>query len=96
MNNEALQKPLRFKTHTLTIDDRERISITGVIDVDSFNEQAIRLLTEAGELRIEGVDLHITKLSLDEGLVMLEGDIYGLEYSDGVEERGSLFGRLFK
>ena len=92
--NEA--NTMRIRAHTIHIDNREAISVTGVKDVDSFNEQAIRLLTEAGELRIEGVDLHITKLSLDEGLVMLEGDIYGLEYSDGVEERGSLFGRLFK
>lgn len=86
----------RMRSHSIHIDDRRLMSVSGVKDVDSFNEQAIRLLTEAGELRIEGVDLHITKLSLDEGLVMLEGDIYAMEYSDGVEERGSLFGRLFK
>ena len=78
-------------THVKTED----ICVTGVKDVDSFNEQFVQLLTEAGELRIEGADLHITKLNLDEGQVMLEGEISALEYAEG-EERGSLLGRIFR
>ena len=68
--------------------------MTGVKDVDSFNEQFVQLLTEAGELRIEGAELHITKLNLDEGQVMLEGGDIALEYAEG-EERG-LLGRIFR
>lgn len=63
--------------------------------MDSFNEQFIQLLTEAGELRIEGMDLHITKLNLDEGQIMLEGEITAMEYAEA-EERGSLLGRIFR
>jgi len=85
----------RIRTHSIHIDDRRLVSVYGVKDVDSFNEQWVQLLTEAGELRIEGTDLHITKLSLDEGHVMLEGAVCAMEYSDG-EERGSLLGRLFR
>lgn len=71
------------------------MSVSGVKDVDSFNEQFVQLLTEAGELRIEGADLHITKLNLDEGQIMLEGEITAMEYAEA-EERGSLFGRIFR
>ena len=85
----------RIRSHSIHIDDRRLMSVYGVKDVDSFNEQWVQLLTEAGELRIEGCGLHITKLNLDEGQVMLEGEITALEYSDA-EERGSLLGRLFR
>ncbi len=95
MQDQRLLEGGRIRNHSIHIDDRRLISVTGVKDVDSFNEQFVQLLTEAGELRIEGADLHITKLNLDEGQVMLEGEISALEYAGG-EERGSLLGRIFR
>ena len=94
MQDQRLLEGGRIRSHSIHIDDRRLISVTGVKDVDSFNEQFVQLLTEAGELRIEGAELHITKLNLDEGQVMLEGEISALEYAEG-EERGSLLGRIF-
>ena len=81
MQDQRLLEGGRIRSHSIHIDDRRLISVTGVKDVDSFNEQFVQLLTEAGELRIEGADLHITKLNLDEGQVMLEGEISALEYA---------------
>ena len=95
MQDQRLLEGGRIRSHSIHIDDRRLISVTGVKDVDSFNEQFVQLLTEAGELRIEGADLHITKLNLDEGQVMLEGEISALEYTEG-EDRGSLLGRIFR
>ena len=95
MQDQRLLEGGRIRSHSIHIDDRRLISVTGVKDVDSFNEQFVQLLTEAGELRIEGADLHITKLNLDEGQVMLEGEISALEYDEG-EDRGSLLGRIFR
>ena len=95
MQDQRLLEGGRIRSHSIHIDDRRLISVTGVKDVDSFNEQFVQLLTEAGELRIEGAELHITKLNLDEGQVMLEGEISALEYTEG-EERGSLLGRIFR
>ena len=68
----------------------------GVKDVDSFNEQEVQLLTEAGALRIEGMGLHMTKLDLDAGQVILEGEIIALEYVDEIQPQGSLMSRLFR
>ena len=61
----------RIRSHSVHIEGRELMSVSGVKDVDCFNEAEIELLTDAGQLRIEGSGLHITKLSLDEGLVIL-------------------------
>ena len=88
MQDQRLLEGGRIRSHSIHIDDRRLISVTGVKDVDSFNEQFVQLLTEAGELRIEGAELHITKLNL-------EGEISALEYAEG-EERGSLLGRIFR
>ena len=95
MQDQRLLEGGRIRSHSIHMDDRRLMSVSGVKDVDSFNERFIQLLTEAGELRIEGADLHITKLNLDEGQVMLEGEISALEYAD-CEERGSLLGRIFR
>ena len=84
----------RVRAHSVHVDDRARMSVTGVLDVQSFNEQDIDLLTEGGPLLIEGEGLHITKLSLEEGLVQVEGEILSLEYQPAQTERRGLFGRI--
>lgn len=86
----------RMRTHGVHIDGRELITITAVKDVESFNDQEVQLVTDAGDLRVEGNGLHITRLSLDDGQVVLEGEIIALEYSDTAEQRGSLFSRMFR
>ena len=87
---------MRIRSHAIHIDNRELISVTGVKDVDSFNDQEVQLLTEVGELRIEGNELHITKLNLDDGQIIVEGEIIALEYAESVEQRGTLFSRIFR
>ncbi len=86
----------RIRTHNVHIDGREVITITAVKDVESFNDQEVQLVTDAGDLRIEGGNLHITRLSLEDGQVVVEGEIAALEYSEPAEQRGSLFSRMFR
>lgn len=86
----------RIRAHSIHIDERQLMRVSGVKDVDSFNEQEVQLLTEAGELRIEGMGLHMTKLDLDAGQVILEGDILALEYVEESRPQGSLMSRLFR
>ncbi|MDL2258625.1 sporulation protein YabP [Eubacteriales bacterium OttesenSCG-928-K08] len=86
----------RMRTHTITIDNRSRINITGVSDMESFHEQEIILLTETGNLRIEGEGLHLSKLNLDDGQVVIEGELYALEYEPPTPERVGLFSRMFR
>ncbi len=87
---------LRIRTHCIHIDNRQLMSVTGVREVISFNEQEVQLMTDAGELRIDGNELHVTKLNLEDGQVTLEGEVIALEYAEEQEERGGLFSRMFK
>lgn len=95
MDTRSIEGASIRRTHAIHIEDRALMSVSGVKDVDSFNEQAVRLLTELGELCIEGANLRISKLNLEDGQVLIEGEILALEYSEA-EERGSVFSRLFR
>lgn len=92
-------KTIRTRPNTIIIDDRERVNITGVQDVDSFNEEEVVLVTDIGFLNLTGQDLHITKLNLDDGELIVEGYIYGLQYSDhdaGKNKASGIFSRIFR
>ena len=84
------------EAHRLTLDGRERLTVSGVEDVERFDDQCIVLRTGAGTLVVSGEALHIGKLSLDGGELHVDGRIDALTYEDAPESRGGgLFGRLF-
>lgn len=87
---------LRSRSHSIHIDNRMRISITGVMDVESFNEQDVMLLTEAGPLNVVGSNLHLSKLNLEDGQISIEGEILALDYEPPETERRGLFGRMIR
>lgn len=94
MEEKKMVKP---KNQTLILDNREKLSITGVNDVESFNEESIVAVTDLGVLIIRGSELHINKLNLDINELVVEGDILSLEYSDGDNTKSkSFFGKMFK
>ena len=83
------------REHTVTLTDRKRLSLTGVEDVDCFNEQIVVLRTPLGTLTVAGAGLNISQLSLEAGRVEIEGEVDALEYSGG-KKRGGLLSRLFR
>lgn len=87
---------VRARAHSIHIDNRSRMNVTGVIDVESFNEQEVILETEGGSLQIDGEGLHLTKLNLDDGQVIIEGEVYALEYEPSTPERRGLFSRIMR
>ena len=83
--------------HHIILEDRERLSVSGVEEVESFDENTIVMSTTRGTLVIRGENLHIEKLSLDGGDLRVEGDIDALTYEDGGRDRsGGLLARLFR
>lgn len=84
------------KVHNIILEDRRLLTVSGVTDVDSFDEETVVLFTELGELTVHGYNLHMNKLSVETGEVNVEGDIASLSYRDEVPRGGSLFGRIFK
>lgn len=87
---------LRLRTHSIHLENRELMSITGVKDVGSFNESEVLLMTDGGGLSVAGEGLHITKLNLDEGQVVIEGQIIAFEYDEVPQQRPGFFARMFR
>lgn len=66
----------------LILENRGKLSISGVNDVLSFDDQIVILETDLGMLTVKGDDLRINKLSIDTSEVVVEGNIYNLSYSE--------------
>ena len=81
--------------HRLELDNRERLSVSGVEDVERFDETSIVMSTTAGILTIIGEGLHIGQLSLDGGELHVDGHIESIAYEDSDRSRGGLLRRLF-
>ena len=82
--------------HTMVVEDRKRLSVSGVTDVESFDEETVALATELGELLIHGYDLHINRIDVESGDLSLEGEIISLTYTDNQPQTGGFFGQLFR
>lgn len=81
--------------HRLELEGRERLTVSGVEDVERFDETGIVMSTSVGTLVITGEDLHIGKLSLDGGELHVDGKIDSLTYEDQGQGRGGFLSRLF-
>ena len=83
--------------HNVIMEDRKIVTVSGVADIDSFDEQTVILYTDMGELTIKGYNLHINKLNVDTGELSVEGEIYSLVYVDEQPSKGGGFlSKLFK
>ena len=82
----------------LILENREKLSVSGVLDVLSFDDQVVIMDTELGMLTVKGDNLRINKLSIDTSEVIIEGDISYLAYSDKELEKtkGNLISKIFK
>lgn len=79
--------------HRLSLDNRAKLTLTGVEDVERFDEEEIVMSTSAGALVIKGEQLHIEKLSLDGGEIHVTGRVDSLSY-EAQHTSGGFFSRL--
>jgi sporulation protein YabP len=85
--------------HSVSIDRRNSVSITGVLDVISFDEETIIAETEMGVLILRGVNLHVNRLSLDSGELVVDGEISSVTYEESGgfgKGRQNILSKLFK
>lgn len=83
--------------HNVILEDRKRLSISGVTEIDSFDEQTVVLFCSDGQLAIRGDGLHINRIDVDSGELSLEGDrIDSLAYAENRASHGGLLGKLFR
>ena len=82
--------------HSIVLEGRRKLSVSGVEDVERFDEEVIIAGTPKGTLLIKGHEMQMEKLSLDSGEIVVEGTIDSLEYEDDVRPSEGFFSRLFK
>jgi sporulation protein YabP len=81
--------------HKVTLEGRSKLNVTGVSDVDNFDEAIVTVHTVRGSLVIRGSDLHLQMLSLESSQVCVEGEIDSLVYENDTAS-GGFFSRLFR
>lgn len=69
-------------SHNLILNNRKKAELTGVIDVDNYNEDTVLLHTEMGYMEIRGSSLRIVKLDVENKKMSVEGDITAVIYDD--------------
>ena len=82
--------------HHIMLDERSGLTVSGVEEVESFDENTIVMVTVRGTLVVRGDGLHIEKLSLDGGDLKVEGLVDSLTYEDEGREKGGFLARLLR
>lgn len=93
MNNNTKEKVM--KPHSLTLSNRKEMHITGVSNVDSFNNEMIIAYTDYGEVAVRGTNLKIESLNVEEGDMTLRGDINSIVYSENKQGK-TVFSKIFR
>ncbi len=86
------------KFHSIILENRNILNVSGVEDVDSFDERSVVIFTQMGVLAVKGENLHINRFSVEGGELSLEGKIYSMAYTDDIAAKGSggFFSKMFR
>ncbi|MBE6835237.1 MAG: sporulation protein YabP [Ruminococcaceae bacterium] len=89
-------KKLLSVPNNIIMEDRRMLTVSGVSDVDSFDEETVVVYTDLGLLTIRGNSLHINRLSVETGELSVEGEINSLAYTDSQPKNASFFSKVFR
>lgn len=87
---------IRDIPQNIIIENRLRMTVSGVQDVENFDDSTVVLYTNRGLLTINGISLHVERLNLETGELAIEGEIGGLQYSQETTVSGGFWSRLFR
>ena len=83
--------------HRLTMEERRSLSVSGVMDIERFNEEEVVVATELGLLSIKGQGLHLNRIDVEEGELSVEGELDSLSYEEQrFSDKGGFLARLFR
>lgn len=85
----------KVREHTLSLQDRKVLTLSGVKDVGNFNDECVTVILDSGELVVKGSGLHISKLSVSTGELLIDGNISSLIYTQN-NTGGGILKKLFK
>ena len=89
-------KNINIVPHSLVLEERKHLTVSGVRDVESFDEQNIIAVTSLGEMTVSGQGLKINRFSTEVGELAIGGEISGITYSDETPAQGGFFSRIFR
>lgn len=79
------------------LENRKKLTLTGIKDVLSFDDEIVVVESELGLLNIKGSDLRVNKISVETGDVIVDGTIRAIEYSDkDINSKQGLMSKIFK
>ncbi len=87
----------RQGSSNIIVENRKKITVSGVLDVISFDEDGVILDTQLGSMIIKGEEFKINKLNVDAGEFVIEGHVVNISYGDSIaKDSGGFFAKLFK
>ena len=89
------QKTKQKRVHNLFLNNREKLELSGVYDVESFDEKTVICFTDYGQLIVKGNALHVDNMDVTGGNMQITGEISGLIYTAEKRQNG-IFSKLFK
>ena len=85
-----------MKSHTVIIENRNKITLSGVCDVEQFDADHLLIKTEQGQVEIRGENIQVTKLSLESGDMAADGMFDSISYSENMKQNSGLFSKLLR
>lgn len=82
--------------HNITLKERSNLIISGVEHIYSFNDKKVEVKTSAGEMVIEGENLDMSKLSIDDNIISIDGTINSISYAKPKQAQENFFKKVFK
>ncbi len=83
------------KQHSLYLENRSGLKLTGVTDVEFFDEETVSAFTDYGLITVSGSSLHVEELNLETGLLEVSGEVTALVYSSKTKKEKNILKRLF-
>lgn len=83
--------------HSVVVEERCRLTVSGVTDIERFDEEEVVVATELGLLSIKGQGLHLNKIDVEDGELSVEGELDSLSYEEQrFSEKSSFLAKLFR
>lgn len=95
LEERKINNDVKQKSQQLVLNDRKKLKMTGVSEVENFSETVVCANTCMGQLIVKGEELKINKLDIDDGELIIDGKINSMEYTKK-KEKGNFFESLFK
>ena len=91
-----MAEPKSMMPHQLILEEKSRLSLTGVTGILSFDEACAVVETTLGQLTVEGQHLHIQKSDVETGDLVMDGQVSALSYKPLKKGSDGLLTRLLK